>query len=474
MTHAHVVVVGAGLAGLSAALEAVDRGYRVTVLDGRPRLGGATWSFDRKGLMFDNGQHVYLACCSAYRRYLDRIGMSDKAPLQRLAIPVLQPRGDGAAANVSWIRRNGVPAPLHLALSLGSYRYLSFGERAKIGRAALAIRRLNLEDPALDEETFASFLLRHGQSQRAIEVLWDLIALPTINVRASEASLLLAAKVFQTGLLARSDAADIGWSQIPLTQLHVDPAVAILERSGAIVRSQAKVTSLIVDDEDRCVTGVSVDGEVIEADAVVVATNLESVAGLLPAAAGVDTAAINRLGSSPIIDVHIVYDKKVTDYRVAAGVDTPVQFVFDASEAAGLTPGSGQCLAVSISGADEEHGERPQTLIDRYAGALGDLFPRVREAKIVDAVVSREHRATFRATPGTQRLRPGVATKLTNLVLAGTYTDTKWPATMEGAVRSGELAVAHLDDSHAVVPHSRSNFTDKQFAHKNIEHKEAI
>ncbi len=462
MTRPHVVIVGAGLAGLTAALEAVDHDLQVTLLEARPRFGGGTWSFERKGLTFDNGQHVYLACCTSYRRYLERCGVTKSAPLSRLSIPVLQPRQDGGEPTVSWIRRSGLPAPLHLARSLSSYRYLSLGERAKIGWAALALRRLDLFDPALDDETFASFLRRHGQSQRAIDVLWDLIALPTINVRAEEASLLLAAKVFQTGLLANSDAADIGWSRVPLTQLHVEPALGILERAGASIRDRAKVSSMVLDDDARRVTGVVVDGETIDADAVVIATNAESVTKILPAAAGTDREGVDRLGSSPIIDVHLVYDQKVMDYRVAAGIDTPVQFVFDATEASGLPASDGQCLAISVSGADEEHGERPEVLIDRYAREMERIFPRARRATLVDAVVSREHHATFRASVGSQKLRPGVATAISNLVLAGTYTDTGWPATMEGAVRSGEQAIAQLMTNRAYLKGSEVEMSQRE------------
>jgi len=462
MTRPHVVVVGAGLAGLSAAIGAVDRGMHVTLLEGRPRLGGATWSFERKGLMFDNGQHVYLACCTAYRRYLSRVGSSSKAPLHRLAIPVLRPSGNSKAAEVSWIRRSGLPAPLHLAASLGRYRYLSLSERAKIGRAALALRRLDLEDPSLDQETFEHFLLRHGQTKRAIEVLWDLIALPTINVRANEASLLLAAKVFQTGLLSTNDSADIGWSEVPLTELHVDPALAVLSAHGATVRSKAKVSALATNDDATEVIGVVVDGETIDCDAVILAVGAQEVLNLLPLALRGDFAGTTELGSSPIVDVHIVYDRTVTNYQVAAGVDTPVQFLFDRSGAAGIAKGDGQCLAISISGADEEHGERPEVLIDRYAKAITDLFPLAREAHIVDAVVSREHHATFRGGLGTHRLRPGVETKMRNLVLAGTYTDTGWPATMEGAVRSGESAIAHLEKVFTFTSHSSVDSVAKE------------
>ena len=459
-TRPHIVVVGAGLAGLAAALTCVDSGAQVTMFESRPRFGGATWSFQRNGLSFDNGQHVYLKCCTAYREFLARIGSADKAPLRRLAIPVLSPGRNGGEPIVSWIRRSGLPAPLHLARSLATYRHLSPVERLKIGGAALALRRLSLDDCHLDDETFGAFLSRHGQSTRAIAALWDLIALPTINVRADEASLALAAKVFKTGLLGEADAADIGWADVPLTELHVDPSIAILERAGATVRGRAKVDALDVADasvpvvvSDRGhrtaarLSGVHVDGEHVECDAVVLAVSHEAAADLLPAAAGVDTQALRGLGSSPIIDVHVVYDRKVVDFDVAAGIGTPVQFVFDRSTAAGLEPGAGQCIAVSVSGADDEHGLRPEVLIDRYSDALGALFPRARKAKVLDAVVSREHHATFRGLPGTASMRPVVDTAFRNLFLAGAYTATGWPATMEGAVRSGVLAAEHAINS---------------------------
>jgi squalene-associated FAD-dependent desaturase len=441
----HVVVIGGGLAGLSAAIACTDGGARVTVLESRPRLGGATWSFERNGLYFDNGQHVYLRCCVAYRRFLERIGTAGLAPLQeRLAIPVLKPR-PGGDASVAWIRRTGLPAPLHLMPALLRYSHLSLADRLRSGLAVRALDQLNLSDPALDDETFAHFLARHGQSPAAIETLFGLIVLPTTNVAADEVSLLLAAKVFKTGLLAEADAADLGWSTVPLQALHADPAVAVLERAGATIERRTRVDSLVVstDASDRpVITGVRTEAGEVSADAVILATAHEAAATLLPAGGTVDTAALAGLGTSPIIDVNIVYDRAVSPYPVAAGIGTPAQFIFDRSGAAGLAPGDGQCLAVSISGADAEHGDRPDVLIDRYTRALAELFPEARHATVRDAVVTREHAATFRGVPGTAHLRPGADSGFAGLSLAGSWTDTGWPATMEGAVRSGTVAAA--------------------------------
>ncbi len=448
---AHIVVVGGGLAGLSAAIACADAGHRVTLFEGRPRLGGATWSFERNGLVFDNGQHVFLRCCTGYRRFLGRLGTADRAVLQqRLAIPVLRPDPRGGKAWAAWIRRNRLPAPAHLASALVRYRHLSLGDRARVGRAVLALRRLDLDDPGLDSETFASFLSRHGQSGSAIDRFWDLITRPTVNLAAAEASLTLGAKVFRTGLIDHAGAADLGWARVPLRSLHVEPAAALLASLGGKVHLRAKVDAidLAAGKGPKATTGVVVDGQHVEADAVVVAVPHRAAAQLLPRGGIVNPDRLERLGVSPIVDIHVVYDRKVTDYGVAAGLDTPVQFVFDKTAAAGCDLAAGQVLAVSISGADVEQGERPEVLIERYTDALGKLFPRARSATVVDAVVSREREATFRGVPGTARLRPGPETGFERLYLAGAWTDTGWPATMEGAVLSGTRAATHA--VHAV------------------------
>ncbi|MDA8292361.1 MAG: hydroxysqualene dehydroxylase HpnE [Actinomycetota bacterium] len=448
MSAPHVVVVGGGLAGLSAAVACADGGARVTLLESRPRLGGATWSFRRNGLSFDNGQHVYMRCCTAYRRFLERIGSSSLAPMQdRLEIPVLRPSSRGTPT-LSWIRRGRLPAPLHLGASLLGYRHLGVADRARLGRAVLALRALRLTDPALDAETFGSFLSRHGQSEDAVAALWDVITLPTVNLRSDEASLALAAKVFRTGLLSDAGAADLGWARVPLSRLHADAAAEALRRAGAHVRTGAKVAALRTgpgpSGATSAVTGVVVDGHHLEADAVVLAVPHEAAAGLLPAGGSVDPAALPGLGRSPIVDVHVVYDRRVLPYEVAAAVGSPVQFAFDTTRSSGLDPADGQVVAVSVSGADSEHGERPEALVERYTSALATLFPAARGAKVVDAVVSREHAATFRGRPGTQRLRPRPDVGVPGLHLAGAWTDTGWPATMEGAVRSGVAAAADV------------------------------
>ncbi len=322
-----MVVVGGGLAGLSAALTLADAGASVTLLESRSRLGGATWSFNRRGLWFDNGQHVFLRCCTAYRVFLERIGAAGSVVLQeRLELPVLAP-----ATNVAWLRRNRLPAPLHLAGSLTRYEHLSLGDRLRLGRALLPLRRADLADPSLDQQTFADFLRSHGQRTAAVEKLWDLICVPTVNLPAAEASLTLAATVFQLGLLTDAAAGDIGWSRVPLAHLHAEPAAAALERAGADVRMSTPVET-VESDSGGVVVATATDR--INADAVIVAVPHEVAAPLLPGVAGSDRWT--ELGTSPIVNIHLVYDRKVLHHEFAAVVDSPLQFLFDRTGTSGL------------------------------------------------------------------------------------------------------------------------------------------
>lgn len=432
MTGHRIAVVGGGLAGISAALAAADRGAEVVLFERRSKLGGLTWSFERRGLWFDNGQHVFMRCCTAYLDFLERIGARDQVTLQaRLDVPVLAPGGLRSS-----IRRSDLPTPLHLVRSLLRYRHLSLAERLGAARAVLPLRRLDPTDPALDTVTFGDWLAVHGQSRHAVDNLWDLIALPTLNVRASEASLALAVKVFRTGLLDRNDGADLGWSNVPLHQLHGVNSARALVDARVDLRFDARVESV-----DRTADGWAVitpEGPT-HVDGVIVATAPEVASTLVPPGT---LPPLDDLGTSPIVNVHLVLDRPVLDVPFAACVDSPVQFVFDTTRSSGAT--SGQCLAISLSAADDVIGERPEELVRRFRQALDEVLPAARQAQLVDGAVSREHRATFRAVPGTAPLRPSARTPLTGLAVAGAWCDTGWPATMEGAVRSGRAATEVL------------------------------
>jgi squalene-associated FAD-dependent desaturase len=444
------VVIGGGLAGITAAVALGKAGHQVTLLEAKPRLGGATMSFTRDGLVVDTGQHVFLRCCTAYRGLLDRLGMTAHAPLQpRFDVTVLAP-GKQAA-----LRRRRVPAPLHMLPALLGYPFLNWAERMRLSRAALAFRRLDEKDAKTDELRLGDWLAAHGQDERTRRVLWDLFSVSSLNVPGDDASLALAAVVVKTGLLGDADAADIGVPTLSLGELHGAAAARLLGKLGATVRTQAKVTAIEPTDDGGFLvrmTGADKEddaaAEDLAADAVVLAVPHEQAAKLVPAGA-LPTKTVDGwagLGAAPIVNVHVVYDRKVMDVPFAAAVDSPVQWVFDRTRISGMHEHGdpGQYLAISLSAADEYAGKPVAELREQFVPALAELFPAAKTATVTKFFVTREKRATFRQVPGTAKLRPKAATDLPGLVLAGAWTDTGWPDTMEGAVRSGLNAVIAL------------------------------
>ncbi|MFF3483012.1 hydroxysqualene dehydroxylase HpnE [Streptomyces sp. NPDC002701] len=433
---ATAVVVGGGLAGMTSALALADAGVRVTLVEGRPRLGGLAFSFRRGGLTVDNGQHVYLRCCTAYRWFLDRVEAADLAPLQdRLDVPVLDARAK-PGRRLGRISRTALPVPLHLARGLATYPHLSLAERAKVGRAALALKGLDPADPALDAQSFGGWLAAHGQSDRAIEALWDLVGVATLNAVAGDASLGLAAMVFRTGLLSEPGAVDIGWARVPLGELHDRLARKALDSAGVRTEVRTRVTSISPHGNGRW--RVQVPGETLDADAVVLAVPQREAHDLLPAGALDAPERLLEIGTAPILNIHVVYDRKVLSRPFFAALGSPVQWVFDRTEASGLP--RGQYLALSQSAAQDEIDEPVSVLRERYLPELERLLPHSRAAEVLDFFVTRERTATFAPAPGVGRLRPGARTKASGLYLAGAWTATGWPATMEGAVRSGVRA----------------------------------
>jgi squalene-associated FAD-dependent desaturase len=435
-----VIVVGGGLAGITAALDCAAAGHAVTLLESRGRLGGQAYSFDRDGLTADNGQHVFLRCCTEYRAFVERVGAAEMVTLQdRLDITVLG-RQDGQPRR-GRLNRTALPSPLHLAGALLRYPFLSWRERLSAAVAMSALARVDVEDPASDACTFGDWLSAHGQGANAVAALWDLITRPTVNLAAADASLAQAAYVFQEGLLSGASAGDLGHARVPLSQIHDVAAGAALRRAGVQVRLRAGVAAIEpgVAGHGFTVRLGGTDPEALAADAAVLAVGPERMARLIPEGAGVAPESLHALGASPIVNVHVVYDRPVLDVEFAAGVGTPVQWVFDRTESAGAE--RGQYLVVTLSAACAELAMTNEAVLERYLSALAALLPvGERGAQVLRSFVTRDRAATFRAAPGQRALRPGAATVLPGLALAGAHTDTGWPATMEGAVRSGQTA----------------------------------
>jgi len=454
-----VAVVGGGLAGITAAIDLAEAGLDVVLLEARPRLGGAASSYQRGQMTIDNGQHVILRCCEAYRGLLARLGVTGQVAFQdRFDVTVLGPGGPAR------LRRSGLPSPLHMTGALTRYRLLPLADRLAVGRAALAMRFLDQADPALDEQRLGDWLAARGQGELARRRLWDLFIVSALNIAGDDASLALAATVIKTALLGAKDAADIGVATVPLGDLHGRATAEVLAGLGAQVRMGAKVSQVrraggggfeldltrsdsaqADDDDDPLVEGSDSPeraGEILPVDSVVLAVPAAQ-AARLAAGAGVSAAARwDGLGASPIVNVHVIYDRQVTDLPFVAAVDSPVQWVFDKTRIAGLN--SGQYLAVSLSAADEFLTVPAAQLREQFIPELERLFPAASHAQVTDYFVTRERRATFRQAPGCGVLRPGAATSVPGLALAGSWTDTGWPDTMEGAVRSGHTAAQQL------------------------------
>jgi squalene-associated FAD-dependent desaturase len=407
------VVVGGGLAGLSGALELVDSGHSVVLLEARPTLGGAVQTLPaREGDPEpppDNGQHVALGCCTAYVGFLARVGRPDAVRRVPLDLPVVDERGRVARV------RPGL-------VSLLRYRHVPASERARLVRA---LRSLAALDPAAcDGETFASLLRRLGQSDLAIERFWDVFMRPALNLRSEDASAALAVFTVQTALLGGREASDLLLPAAPLGEAHGDAGGAALRAAGAEVRTRARVVELEAD------AAVLADGERVGGDAFVLAVPAAESARLLG-------EPVPPLEDSPIVSVHLLVDRPLLPSQLAALLASPAHWVFDRGRLTGRVPERGQYLTVVSSGAPELAALRGQELVQMIADALRE---RLGSAEVVWSRVSREPAATFAGRPGTEALRPGAATGRENVARAGAWTKTGWPATMEGAVRSGKTA----------------------------------
>jgi squalene-associated FAD-dependent desaturase len=415
-----VVVAGGGLAGLAAALDLVDAGIEVVLIEARPTLGGAVQTLpERDGDPSpppDNGQHIALGCCTAYLEFLARVGSAAAVRREPLRLPVV-----GEDGRVSYIGAG--------ALDLLRYRHVSPRDRLAIARVTRELGRLPPEEH--DGVTFAELVRRLGQSDAAIERFWDVFMRPALNVRSEDASAALALFTVQTALLGGPGASDLLLPTAPLGAMHGDAAAAALRAAGAEVRLRARVASL----EDGA--AVLADGERVVADAVVLALPPDETARLLGEPAP-------PLEDSPIVSVHLLFARPLLGRLLAALVGTPAHWVFDRGRLTGHEPERGQYLTVVASGAPDLAETRGRELVELMAR---ELTERLGRAELLWSRVSREPAATFLGAPGTAALRPGPETGRPGVVRAGAWTATGWPATMEGAVRSGRAAARALRSS---------------------------
>jgi hydroxysqualene dehydroxylase len=429
-----VVVVGGGWGGLRAALGLAERGVEVRLIEKRAVLGGRAYSYRAReaGHAVDNGQHLLMGCYRATLRFLERIGAGDRVEVQpQLSVPFLHPERGCAV-----FRCAAAPSPLHLTLGAARYSHLSRSERVRLVLGGL---RLSARYRGSSAATVSQALAAVGQSQNLRTCFWDPLAIAVLNELPERASADLFAEVLRRVFFARAAASRIVFPRVGLSELCAEPAALAIEAAGGVIETGPAARAVVVES-DRA-TRVAVQGRPdVEADAVVLAVPPPALAALLPDSlrTAESFAALDRLRPCPIVSVHFWFKEAFTVPRMAGFLDGPIHWLFTPP----MQPERGRYVTLVASGAHALVGETPEALVRIARAALDRYVPQTRDLEPSDALAVKEPSATYAATPQEQRHRPGTRTTVANLFLAGDWTDTGLPATLESAVVSGERAAA--------------------------------
>jgi len=446
MKHWDAIVIGAGCAGLSAAVRLVQHGARVMVLEARSRLGGRATAFrDRDtGEPVDNGQHILLGCYSETFAFLREIGAADNVRLQAQLAVTMVDRG----GRVTRLECPPLPAPFHLAAGVLDWDALAWMDRLSVLRMATPLRlaRRSMR-PGADTvaasagETVESWLVRNGQTARLREMLWHPLVLAALNQPAEQAAAPVFARVLAEMFSADPRAAAIGLPTKPLDEMYAEPARTYIEAHGGEVRTGASAT-VEIDDTRIASVAVGDEGERWTASVVVSAVPWFALETLFaryaapPPVLARTIAAANAMAASPIITVNLWLDRPVLDQPFVGLPGRAMQWVFDKRTVVGDTASH---LSLVSSGAASIYEKTNAELIALAQSELGDALPAAASAGLVRATVIREPRATFSLAVG-QPQRPDTLTGVRGLFLAGDWIATGLPATIESAVRSGHRA----------------------------------
>ena len=442
MSRPDVVVIGAGFAGFSAAVRLVQAGARVLVVEERRRLGGRATAFadPQSGEIVDNGQHALFGCYHETFAFLRAIDALEAVSLdEQLDIEIVDPHGTRSRL----VTPRWAP-PLHLVGGLLRWTALGFRDRAAALRMGLVLRRLpqRADDEAwarLGDQTAEAWLVACGQTPRLRQLLWEPLVVAALNQSPATAAAAPFARVLARMFNgSRSDAA-IGLPRVPLDALYAEPARRWLDARGSSVQSGVPATLAV---EGGRAVGVDLRGQRVEAGAVISSVPWfsfpETVQGVPELTSLADNAS--RMAASPIVTVNLWYDRSVTDTAFVGLPGRTFQWVFDKGRIFGATASH---LSLVCSGADEVVAMTNEELIARASGEVAAALPPARDARVIRGTVVRERRATFSLAPG-QPPRPGVETPVRDFYLAGDWTDTGLPATIEGAVESGHRAAARV------------------------------
>jgi squalene-associated FAD-dependent desaturase len=442
-----VIVIGGGLAGLAAGVALAEAGWRVRLFELRPFLGGRATSFVLPdGEHVDNCQHVTLGCCTNLDDFYRRVGSADKIKFfDRLVF--LDPQGRRGEMQAGML-----PAPFHMTGSFAKFAPLKLKDKVSIARAMLSILLTSGHPPGLDEPggiSMLEWLRRQRQTKGAIERFWRVVLVSALDEELDKTDARFGIDVFWKAFLSNRTGYRMGVPAVPLAELY-DGCRSFIEEKGGEVQLRSPVRSLRI--EDGAINGVKFDNDREEsADAYIFAVPHNAFAELLPTATREgDSAFLNlqHLRDAPITGVHFWFDREVTNEPFLTLLDTTTQWVFNktalyaarAASGNGKNVTNGQYLQLVISASYSLLQKSRQEIIDLCLKEVRQALPAARDANLVKATVIKELAATFSPEPGVDRWRPKQETSIRKLFLAGDWTATGWPATMEGAVRSGYLA----------------------------------
>lgn len=432
-----VAVIGGGLAGLAASCALADSGYAVALFERRPYLGGRASSYEHPGTgeVVDNCQHLLLGCCTNLIEFYQRLGVGDKIRWFD-EMTFIEPGGRVSRVKPSWM-----PAPLHNAPSFLNAHYLSLRDKLAIGRAFVA---MSGELPADSDENFLHWLQRHGQTPHAIERFWKPVLTSALNEDLDRMSVPHSMQVFRKSFLKSPQAGRIGLPTVPLSQLYASTADYIQQRGGE-VRLRSAVTSIRPQAGRVTITGSAGQEDF---DYAVLAVAFQVASGMLPqdSAAEPLKTSLQQFVGSPITGIHLWFDREITPLPHAALLDRTIQWMFQKSkfQEERYREGAGSYVELVVSSSKSLVQKSREEILDLAQRELTEFLPDCKQARIVKAAVIKEVYATYSIVPGLDRYRPAAKSAWPRLFLAGDWTATAWPSTMEGAVRSGYLAAEAL------------------------------
>jgi squalene-associated FAD-dependent desaturase len=441
-----VAIIGGGLAGLSAGSALAEAGYHVELFERRPYLGGRASSYELPGTgeVVDNCQHVLLGCCTNLIDFYRRLGVEQQIRWYD-EINFLLPGGKS-----SILKPGILPAPFHATGSFLNSSVLDLKDKLAIGRAMIA---LVPSLPADNGENFQAWLERHGQTKQAIDRFWAPVLVSALNDDLDRISMRYAALVFRDSFLKSAEAGRMGLPAVPLSQLYGTAAQYIEERGGKVHLRTAVESFQLKGDGMQ----LNVGGEAVSTDYALLAAPFNTLEKLLPDVPELEPLSkdARHLESSPITGVHLFFDREVTPLEHAVLLERTIQWMFQKSKILATrrdAAQNGSYLELVVSSSKALVDKSRQEILDLAMRELAEFFPAVHDAKLMKATVVKEIHATFAPSPGSDAFRAPHNTPWSRLFLAGDWTVTGWPATMEGAVRSGYGAAEALSGEKFLVP----------------------